>query len=474
MRFWAPGALLMLLTPLVGGAALVRALCGCRGMRAVSLGFPAAMGAMAMLFMVTYLAGLPTLGWWALELVLGVLSILLARRNGVFQRDQNPALEPCASAPLAGLWTGRTVVAALVLVAAAAAVVQGANGLLNPHGNWDAYAIWNLHARFIFRDPARGLLYLGGNMEWTHPEYPLLLPCLVARGWTLNGGESQLVPWLLGVVQLLSVAVLLYWQLGFKRGGSKLESRLSLLALLGTPMVLHSTSSQYADMVLACFVLVAATAFMNWLETEEPRWLALAGAAAGFGACTKLEGYMLVAALTVTCLVVALTRRTRRPVLPALTWLVSGLGPGLGAELLFRLTASSRLPAKPEFGLTQVLTRLSQPGRYLTTGSRLAAEPLNLRQWSMVPMLVLVYPLASGLARGRRRGAAAGTYGLLLLVLALYFGIYIAMPGDLDWYLNMSLDRLMLHCFPTFILASLSLGGRAFSAAGCPADEPNR
>ncbi len=263
---------------------------------------------------------------------------------------------------------------------------------------------------------------------------------------------------------MLSIAALLYGRLARRSGGTRLEGRLALLALFGTPLVLNIAWSQYADLVLACFVLVAAMAFMSWLEQEDNRWLALAGAAAGLGACTKMEGYMLVAALTGACLIAAIKRRRRRPPWPALAWLISGLGPGLAGELIFRLVSSSRLPSRPGFGFAQVRPRLLQSGRYLTTGLHFIAEPLRLRQWSIMPLLLLVYPLATGLARDNRRGTAIGTGGMLALLLALYFGIYIAMPGDLEWYLNMSLERLMLHCFPTLILVSLSLGGRELSS----------
>ncbi len=164
MTFWAPGALLMLVVPLLAGSALVRALCGCRGLAAASLGFPIGMGAMAVLFMASYMVGVPAGAWRLVELGLLVSTLVFAHRRGLFGRrkDQLPGLAtiPGAASP----WTGRAVLAALVLVAAAAALVQVASGLSNPHGDWNAWAIWNMHARFIFRDPTRGLLYLDGKM----------------------------------------------------------------------------------------------------------------------------------------------------------------------------------------------------------------------------------------------------------------------------------------------------------------------
>ena len=51
----------------------------------------------------------------------------------------------------------------------------------NPQGNWDAWSIWNLRARFL---AAGGIV---AHRAWspllssTHPEYPLLTSAFVAR-----------------------------------------------------------------------------------------------------------------------------------------------------------------------------------------------------------------------------------------------------------------------------------------------------
>ena len=57
-----------------------------------------------------------------------------------------------------------------------------------PLGAWDAWAVWNFHARFLYR---------GGSGAWlkmfeaatvgSNADYPLLLPGLVSGAWTLMG-----------------------------------------------------------------------------------------------------------------------------------------------------------------------------------------------------------------------------------------------------------------------------------------------
>ncbi|MFL5373192.1 MAG: hypothetical protein ACJ78T_04320, partial [Myxococcales bacterium] len=59
-----------------------------------------------------------------------------------------------------------------------------------PDGGWDARAIWNLRARALHRAPLRLDLVLSPEMLQSHPDYPLLLPALVADAFAVAGEES--------------------------------------------------------------------------------------------------------------------------------------------------------------------------------------------------------------------------------------------------------------------------------------------
>ena len=70
-----------------------------------------------------------------------------------------------------------------------------------PHGAWDAWAIWNYRARWLF---------LGGS-NWAHaftylnaadsPDYPLLVTGSVFRMWSILGTDHVAIPiWAAGVL----------------------------------------------------------------------------------------------------------------------------------------------------------------------------------------------------------------------------------------------------------------------------------
>src|SRR5437660_12884048 len=63
----------------------------------------------------------------------------------------------------------------LILVAATATTFVFF-AMKSPHGYWDAYAIWNLHARFLERGGAHWADFFTTQIGWSHPDYPLLVP----------------------------------------------------------------------------------------------------------------------------------------------------------------------------------------------------------------------------------------------------------------------------------------------------------
>ena len=58
------------------------------------------------------------------------------------------------------------------------------------HGEWDAWSIWNLKARFIFRGGAHWRDAFSSVLGFSHPDYPLLIPLSVAGSWILTGKET--------------------------------------------------------------------------------------------------------------------------------------------------------------------------------------------------------------------------------------------------------------------------------------------
>ena len=96
--------------------------------------------------------------------------------------------------------------------------------------------------------------------------------------------------------------------------------------------------------------------------------------------------------------------------------------------------------------------RLVDLSRYLTVVKAFVSETAAFGGGSVV--MLMVFMALTGTATGRDR-----VYGLkmvwilLALMLAGYFFTYITTPQSLEWHLRTSLDRLLLHLWPSMVLA---------------------
>ena len=123
---------------------------------------------------------------------------------GILAKQREPAFDWAAGPPTPWYLTG--IFGLAVALAAAMFIVYS---LTKPHGEWDAWSIWNLHARFLYRG---GNFWTDGfspDIPWSHPEYPLLIPGATALLWTLAHAEGPLTPVAIGFVFAFAGAAVL-------------------------------------------------------------------------------------------------------------------------------------------------------------------------------------------------------------------------------------------------------------------------
>jgi hypothetical protein len=347
----------------------------------------------------------------------------------------------------------RALAAAVAVAALAGAAAFAANTLASPHGEWDAWAIWNLRARWLFR---AGAAWRGAFGEHAiHGDYPLLLPGAVARLWVYDGADTTLVPAALAAIYALALVLLLYGALAAIRG--RTQGLLGALGLLGMPLFLTNAAWQYADIPLA-YYLLAALALLAVRDHDPacgPTALAWAGVAAGLAAWTKNEGLLVVLCLVMVRTGSALAGR-RWASAPAV-WFLGGVLVPAAAVLYFKSAL-----APPTYELAgqhsgDILARLADPHRYAAI---LRATCVELLHAGGVLLIGLgAYAALLGRTRDQPARRAARAAALVLALVALgYGGVYLITPADLAWQLSHSLDRLILQLWPsalfTFFLSA--------------------
>jgi hypothetical protein len=313
-----------------------------------------------------------------------------------------------------------------------------------PMGGWDAWAIWNLRAHFLYR--AGGAAWRDGFTEvlaWSHPDYPLLLPGFVARGWNLLNGEESGVPVGLAAFFTFGPVALITASMAILRGAS--QGFLAGIALAATPFLVVQGAKQCADVPLAFFIL-ATLAAMTLAERFHSRGLAvLAGAAAALAGWAKNEGLLWLSAFIIAQAIV-----TRWRFLPAF---LAGSLPVMLPILFFKARVATSSDIFGAAGRAGMLTRALDPTRY----SLIATEGLK-HVWSFGPLLIgafvmlAAYLAVSGTQRGNEDRASLYSGALALTFAATgYFAIYVLGPFDLQWLLDTSSDRLLLQIWPGIV-----------------------
>jgi len=167
----------------------------------------------------------------------------------------------------------------------------------HPHGSWDAWMTWNLRARFFFRAGDYWRDAFSPLLEGAHPEYPVLLPSIVARIWKYVGRETELAPMLCSTLFTFATVALMFSSLRFLR--SKSQGFLGGLVLLGSPFFVRHGASQYADVPLSFFFLASLVllCLSDRASSGGRGLLFLTGMAVGFGAWTKNEGMLFLVSM---------------------------------------------------------------------------------------------------------------------------------------------------------------------------------
>lgn len=320
------------------------------------------------------------------------------------------------------IWRMAILAIALVLIA------DKADGLAEKHGQWDAWAIWNLHAHYL-ADP----LYwksMFHNLEHAHPDYPLALPATIAFFSRLAGGFHLLVPYTLHILVMLCIPVLIYTEM-YRR--SLLVASLAFLMFVTNDMFITQGVSQMADTMLAFFFLAA---FVCFDYAKEHRQMIILGSAF-LGMCmwTKNEGIMLALVFVLFNARVFMFEWKRvlyGIALPLIALLVFKLGYAPANDLISRQSA-------------ETLNNITDPSRY----EQIYHSWMGIinQHYKTLKYLVVLYLLYCLL----RRKLPDSRLLMILTCLAGYFMIYIFSHQDLEWHLFTSAHRLLHQLMPALV-----------------------
>jgi len=400
--------------------------------------------ASALYFLLLLVAG-P--GAFALLLCEGVLVaglLLVTRRRqshaNVFVPDATPLR-----------WLTWLLALAFVLAACRSVAEFYAVTAAQPHGDWDAWAVWNLRARFLLTPQWRDAFTPA--LGWSQIDYPLLLPAWIAHAWRVAGTQTLLAPALTAAMFTFATLALLVSSVAMLR--SRSHGLIAGLLLLGCVGFLHAGTMQYADVPFSFYFLATLVVLALEDRSDRPRpdLLLLAGAFVGMAAWTKNEGQALLLAVTLSLVGAKLLARGSAAAVKTAGWLIAGALPFLLLAFVVRSVLADGTTWVP--GPRAILHSqwLLSPARYQVVAAAMWAESGRIggSLGRLIPWLLLAYAAVVGprVERGKLfLWVGLATLALMIGAVALVYG---TSPFDLDWQLRTSLSRLACQWLPSIL-----------------------
>jgi hypothetical protein len=410
----------------------------------VSLAPGIAAGAASLLLFLLQLAGIANTAtaWAAVLALLGVAAIL-------YGRTPSNAEPPCHSAsPWTWVLRLAAVLSLLLLLLDASTFLTH-----NPEGEWDAFAIWNVRARFLAA-PGQWLPGVAppdsaGLAHASHPSYPLLLSGFLGMAWMAGASTASSIPAMVSVVFALSVAGLLAASLFGLRGE---WSALFALLLLVSPEAFRSqAAAQYADIPLSFFLLAWTALAALWLQSPDRTTLLIAaGFAAGLAPWTKNEGWPF--ALAAAAVTLCLARRNGWP------RFLAGLLPPIVITLAFKTFIARGIESELPPTIGAALARLVEPERWSVVASAYAEQIAGMGFPYAHPVLLLALVIW---ALKPRPSSEWGSFHWLaipsLALAAAEFLMLLTTSADIRWHTSTSVARLIIQPWPALLLVVFCL-----------------
>ena len=373
--------------------------------------------------------------------IAGVLCVALcagmAHVTGMVRRNSDFAL------PEAVRWEAACVLAAVLLGCACAVRIQ----MHCPDGAWDAWAIWNVRARHLFLCQGNWIGVLAAEPAASHPDYPPLLPLVIAGAWRLSGQAQDAVPFCIGLLAYAGACLSVYgclmrlWWLD-----AKIAAGMALVFAI-TPELVRSSASQYAEVPLA-FHAVAAFLLLGIGLTERSRvHCALGGLVLAMTAATKNEGMVIAAVVLAATMVSAgmLHAEGRRVSLGSLASVALGAAPLLALLVAFKILVAPGSDLTQNRTVADLLSRVLDLHRHAQIAKAMLLQPAVTANWGWTGCGLGVL-FAYGIAVRRRvlcPPAALVAAGMALV----YYVVYLLTPHDLKWHIHTTIDRLPLHTY---------------------------
>ncbi|MCX6232495.1 MAG: hypothetical protein NTZ33_13240 [Bacteroidetes bacterium] len=305
----------------------------------------------------------------------------------------------------------------------------------NKWGQWDAWAIWSLHAKFLFYTDNWQNLFTN-RIAWTHPDYPLMLPSMIAMFWCAIGDTTFIIPFFIALLPYIGILILFYFS--FK---NPVISIVSIIIITLDFSFTNRAAAQYADILLAFFYLLSCILITKIIDEKNNKsnLYYLLGFISSSCLWIKNEGSVFF--ILICIFIVIKNFRNYNALLKF----------GIGALIITVVYISFKICYAPSNDLVSkqsgnTLSKIFDIKRYEMILNYF--KKMILMKFQIIPILAFIF-----LLKWRKLSPSLLIIGLTLII---YFAVYIITPYDLQWHLETSLERLIDQIYPSLLFVFLN------------------
>lgn len=307
---------------------------------------------------------------------------------------------------------------------------------------WDGLVDWAFKANVVFLSggiPASYFMDL--SREWSHLDYPWLIPLNEAWVYFLTGGMNDKAIKLLFASFDTALLLLVFFA---GRRWLSAEASFVITALFALVPALDSWAmTGYADVPLAALWLAAAICFCDWLQSSRAADLLLSGIFAALAAWTKNEGLVLLAFQSAAVAAVVLQRRNQRLLAQAAAYAAACavvIGPWLALRQHYHLPNS-------DFLAVTLANTLDHLDRLPLVAVMTLQELTNVQDWGLL-WLVFCFTLSLLWRREDRPLNAYLALSVSVPLLALLGSYLYSQYVPVADHIGLSVPRLLLQQAP--------------------------
>lgn len=312
----------------------------------------------------------------------------------------------------------------------------------NPMGSWDGFRIWNLKAEFLYLNSPLWKNVFSLPHFMSHCDYPLFIPSSFARLWQYSGHQSYGMNMIFGLLFTFGLVYLLYQAVSYFK--SEKVANVVCIVFMISDIFLVNGAAQCADVPLAMFFLCAIVCLFFYFKNKRLNTLFLGLLLAGLSVWVKNEGLMFFAIYVVVLLGWFIKIKDIKKSIFTTIFAI------LVFVCAFLYKKYTGAPNDLLYGFNEIksYTFAFDLQRYVVIFQTF----FELLFSKFVLFLALILLCVKGFKFREKIKSALLLSSIIFVLMVLgYVAVYVLAPHDINWLVENSMDRIILHILPVFL-----------------------